>query len=477
LLFSTWKFFVFFAAVLAVLPRLSPRSRNRFLLAASLVFYGSWDWRFLGLLAATIVVDYVVGLKLDTVADPRRRRAWLLVSLASNLGILGFFKYWNFFVDSANQGLQALGLGLVSSHLDVILPVGISFYTFQSLSYIIDVYRRHVPAVRRFEDYALFVSYFPQLVAGPIERSSHLLPQLLAPRTMTRDQRLSGGWLITRGLFKKVVIADNLAVWADSVFAMPSWDNGLVCLVGLYAFALQIYGDFSGYSDMARGVSRLMGIDLMANFRLPYLADSPADFWRRWHISLSTWLRDYLFLPVSYAISRRVDEPRVLGLRADVWIYAGGIVITMLLGGLWHGAAWTYVAWGLYHGLLLAVYRALPTRRALAARWRLLRIALMFHLTCAGWLLFRAADLPQAASFVRAMTTTPYRWAGAESMVVEVGCFILALWALEAWLGDTDDPRERAGFRWLGWVVVPLLWVSLLAFEPPAGKSFIYFQF
>ncbi len=477
MLFSTWTFFVFFAVVLAVLPRLSPAWQNRFLLAASFVFYGSWDWRFLALLVVTILVDFVVGVKLDTVTSGPARARWLAVSLASNLGILGFFKYWNFFVDSASAGLQALGLGAISSRLDVVLPVGISFYTFQSLSYIIDVYRRQIPAVRRLDDYALFVSYFPQLVAGPIERASHLLPQLLNPRTPSRDRWIPGGWLITRGLFKKIVIADNLAVWADSVFAMPSWDNALVCLVGLYAFAFQIYGDFSGYSDMARGVSRLMGIDLMVNFRLPYWSDTPAEFWRRWHISLSTWLRDYVFLPISYTISRHFDAARVWGLRSDWWIYSLGIVATMLAGGLWHGAAWTFVAWGLFHGLLLAAYRAIPRRRLASPRWKPLRTVVMFHLACAGWLVFRASDLAQAASFAGAMATAGYRFAGAESMVVEVGFFVLALSALDAWLGDVDDPRERAVFTWAGWVIVPLMWVSLLAFDPPAGKSFIYFQF
>jgi D-alanyl-lipoteichoic acid acyltransferase DltB (MBOAT superfamily) len=477
MLFSTWTFFVFFAVVLAVLPRLAPRWQNRFLLAASFVFYGWWDWRFLALLIVTILVDFVVGVKLDTVDAPRTRKTWLCVSLASNLGILGFFKYWNFFVESASAALQALGLGAVSSRLDIVLPVGISFYTFQSLSYIIDVYRRQVPAVRRLEDYALFVSYFPQLVAGPIERTAHLLPQLLSPRRPSPDRWVAGGWLITRGLFKKVVIADNLAVWADSVFAMPSWDNGLVCLVGLYAFAFQIYGDFSGYSDMARGVSRLMGIDLMVNFRVPYLSETPAEFWRRWHISLSSWLRDYVFLPISFAVSRRIDEPRVWGVRADYWIYTIGIVATMLLGGLWHGAAWTFVAWGLFHGLLLAAFRAVPRRWLQKPRWAPLRVVVMFHLACAGWLLFRAADLAQASAFAHAMTTTAYRFTGAETMLVEVGGFVLALCILDLWLGQDDDPRQRAGFRWFGWVVVPLMWVCLLAFEPPAGKSFIYFQF
>jgi D-alanyl-lipoteichoic acid acyltransferase DltB (MBOAT superfamily) len=331
--------------------------------------------------------------------------------------------------------------------------------------------------VARLEDYALFVSYFPLLLAGPIERTANLVPQLQAPRVVTRDHVASGAWLILWGLFKKVVIADNLTVWVDTVFAMPAWDNGLVCLLGLYAFAVQVYCDFSGYSDMARGVSKLMGIELMVNFHLPYGADNPAEFWRRWHISLSTWLRDFLFLPISYALSRRMTFERRFGIRVDTWIYTGAIVATMLLGGLWHGAAWTFVLWGLYQGLLLAAYRALPTRRRLAKRWHAVRVFVMFHLSCFGWLLFRADSVAQVGTFLTTLVTTGFRTDGAETMIVEVVGFSLLLVVLELWLHNADDPRTRPGFRWVSWIVIPLLIASLIVLEPPAGKSFIYFQF
>ncbi len=477
MVFNSFLFAVFFAVVLAVLPRLSHRAQNRFLLAASFLFYSAWDWRFVGLLLITIIVDYTVGLALETTSDTRQRKLWLAFSLVTNLGILGFFKYWNFFSDSAEAVLAAVGLPFLATRLDVVLPVGLSFYTFQSVGYTINRYRRQAPVVARLEDYALFVSYFPLLLAGPIERSTNLVPQLLAPRSVTRDQVLSGSWLILWGLFKKVVIADNLGVWADTAFAFPAIDNGLVALLGLYAFALQLYGDFSGYSDMARGVSRLMGIELMVNFSLPYAADSPVEFWRRWHISLSTWLRDFLFLPMSYALSRRWDFERLLGLRVDIWIYSVAIVATMLLGGLWHGAAWTFVLWGLYHGLLLAGYRLWAPRRRRTDRGRAVRVVVMFHLTCAGWLLFRAESLAQVKAYALALISVPYRIAEAETMIVEVLGLTALVWMLEGWLRNVDDPRVRPGFRWLGWVAVPLLWAGLVLLAPQAGKSFVYFQF
>ena len=477
MIFNSFLFAAFFAVVLAVLPRLKHRAQNRFLLASSFVFYGAWDWHFVGLLLITILVDYTVGLALETSVDARRRKMWLAFSLFTNLGILGFFKYWNFFTDSAEAVLTAVGLPFLATRLDVVLPVGLSFYTFQSVGYTINRYRRQAPVVGRLEDYALFVSYFPLLLAGPIERSTNLVPQLLAPRSVSRDLVLSGSWLILWGLFKKVVIADNLAIWADTVFALPAIDNGLVALVGLYAFALQLYGDFSGYSDMARGVSRLMGIQLMTNFNLPYAADSPVEFWRRWHISLSTWLRDFLFLPMSYALSRRWDFERRLGLRVDVWIYSAAIIATMLLGGLWHGAAWTFVLWGLYQGLLLAGYRLWAPRRRRRDRWRVVRVAVMFHLTCAGWLLFRAESLTQAKAYALALVTRPYRTTDAETMIVEVVGLAALIWMLEVWLRNADDPRVRPGFRWLWWVAVPLLWAGLILLAPAAGKSFVYFQF
>ena len=296
------------------------------LLVASYAFYGAWDWRFLGLIVLSTVVDYVVGMSLAATGDPRRRQFLVTASIVANLGILGLFKYAGFFAKSLVGLGASLGVEIPAFALDVVLPVGISFYTFQTLSYTIDIYRGTLKPTRRFLDFALFVAFFPQLVAGPIERASRLLPQVLQPRHVTWEKFGSGSWLILWGLFKKVVIADNLAFLVNAVYATDASPTGWQVVAGTVAFAWQIYCDFSGYSDIARGLARLMGFELMVNFNLPYAARSPADFWRRWHISLSTWLRDYLYIPLGGNQGGALRTYRNLGL-------------TMLLGGLWHGAA------------------------------------------------------------------------------------------------------------------------------------------
>ncbi|MDA1306433.1 MAG: MBOAT family protein, partial [Acidobacteria bacterium] len=313
------------------------------LLVASYVFYGAWDYRFLSLLGISTIIDYVVALRMADAAG-RHRKAWLIVSLVTNLGLLGFFKYFNFFVDSGNALLIALGVDPMPMRLHIVLPVGISFYTFQTLSYTIDVYRGKLDPTRSLRDFALFVAYFPQLVAGPIERATHLLPQVLNPRRLSMPLLHQGLWLISWGLFKKMVIANNLAIVVDRTFAAGSGATGAEYLIAIYAFAFQIYCDFSGYSDIARGLAALMGIDLMVNFNNPYAATNPREFWRRWHISLSTWLRDYLYVPLG-------------GNRGALWQTYRALMLTMLLGGIWHGAQWTFVVWGLYHGVWLAVHR------------------------------------------------------------------------------------------------------------------------
>ena len=289
--FNSIEFFLFFAVVFGLYVLLSRRAQNRMLLVASYIFYAAWDWRFLSLLLFSSVVDYWVGSAIGRSSDPRRRKFLVSLSLVSNLGILGLFKYAGFF----SQSLQDLvGQELPQFASDIILPVGISFYTFQTLSYTIDVYRGRLEPIRDFLDFALFVSFFPQLVAGPIERASNLLPQICGERQLGWQNIKSGSWLVLWGLYKKVVIADNLGAVVDAVYRSGSEPTSGELLFATYAFAYQIYCDFSGYSDIARGIARMMGFELMLNFRLPYLAANPADFWRRWHISLSTWLRDYL---------------------------------------------------------------------------------------------------------------------------------------------------------------------------------------
>ncbi len=328
------------------------------------------------------------------------------LSIAANLSILGFFKYFDFFADSFARLLSTFGMEADWPTLNIVLPVGISFYTFQTLSYTIDVYRRKLDPTKSFLDFALFVAFFPQLVAGPIVRASHLLPQILRPRRITSPEIDAGLFLILWGYFKKVVIADNVGLIANQVFGDYGQYQGIDIVIGTLAFAVQIYCDFSGYTDIARGLCKLMGFDLMLNFRLPYLADSPSDFWQRWHISLSSWLRDYLYIPLG-------------GNRHGELATYRNLMITMLLGGLWHGAAWTFVIWGAYHGVLLCVYRAASDCRHIFAvqdsysrgnstvqsSIRALRISIMFGFTLLGWLIFRSESPQQILEMLVNVTT------------------------------------------------------------------------
>ena len=388
MLFNSFDFIWFFLAVYALYVILAHRAQNALLLVASYAFYAAWDARFLSLIALSTVVDFFCGRKIGQSNSQRTRRRLVTVSATVNLGLLGFFKYFNFFVDSAQAGLARLGYDVSPLHLDIVLPVGISFYTFQTMSYAIDVYRKKIEPARDFLDFAVYVAFFPQLVAGPIERAHRLLGQVTQPRDISKSHIQTGLWMIVYGYFKKVVLADNMAPLVAAAFDDPGSASPLTALTGVYAFALQIYGDFSGYSLIARGLAALMGFDLMQNFRMPYFATNPSDFWRRWHISLSTWLRDYLYIPLG-------GNRRGRG-RTHV-----NLATTMLLGGLWHGAAWSFVAWGAFHGALLIGHRLLtpilariqPTRSYAAAAWRAVRMLGFFHLVCLGWVLFRIEDL------------------------------------------------------------------------------------
>ncbi len=373
------------------------RIQNTILLAASYVFYGYWDWRFLFLIALSTVIDFIVGKKIYQATNSAEKKRWVTLSIVANLGILGFFKYFNFFADSFVKVLEGVGFYPDVFTLQIVLPVGISFYTFQTMSYGIDIYRGELKPSTNFWEFALFVSFFPQLVAGPIERAVNLLPQIQRPRILKTDQINAGIFLIVWGYFKKVVVADNCAIVANQVFENYTEYQGLDLLIGVLAFTLQIYGDFSGYSDIARGLAKIMGFELMLNFRLPYFAVSPSDFWRRWHISLSTWLRDYLYIPLG-------------GNRLGNFNTYRNLFLTMLLGGLWHGAAWNFVIWGAFHGLILIVYRLLqernlPKTNAATAtgysRWNLYpRMLVMFVLTLFGWLIFRADSVHQISYFL-----------------------------------------------------------------------------
>lgn len=470
MVFNSLLFLAFFAVVYALYAGLSHRAQNRMLLVASYVFYGSWDWRFLSLILASTVLDYFCALRIEGVEGPRLRRFWVGASIAGNLGILGFFKYWGFFTENFRALLAAVGVDAPLPVLEVILPVGISFYTFQTMSYTLDVYRGEMPAHRGFLDFALYVSFFPQLVAGPIERARRLLPQVVAPRTISRERVIEGLWLALWGYFLKCFVADNLAPIADGVFSEAPPENAGMVLVGLYAFAFQIFGDFAGYSSIAIGIAKMMGFELMTNFRQPYLVTNPRDFWAHWHISLSTFLRDYLYVPLGGNRGSRLKTARNLS-------------VTMLLGGLWHGAAWNFVAWGAYHGGLLAIHRTWKglrgARPAPGTVVRALQIVAMFHLTCLGWLLFRATSLDQAADLLRTLALGSW----GISREVARSLFDVAFFAtpviLVQWL---ERHREDVSV----FVRIPeparvaaavLLVEALLVWGAFGGKEFIYFQF
>lgn len=364
------------------------------LLLASYVFYGFWDWRFLSLIFISTVVDYFCGLYIYESASIQKRKKFLLFSIVANLSLLGFFKYFNFFATSLSDLLNLFGLPVDMRYLHIILPVGISFYTFQTLSYTIDIYRGQMKPTKKFFDFALFVAFFPQLIAGPIERARRLLPQILSPRTVTLSKFHEGCFLIFWGLFEKIFIADNLAKIVDSVFAAQPPYGGSKVLIALYAFTFQIFCDFDGYSNIARGLGKCMGFEIMVNFHLPYFAANPVAFWRRWHISLSTWLRDYLYIPLG-------------GNHRSEWMTCRNIAVTMILGGLWHGAALTFTLWGAYHGFLLIVHRRMCSFTSKRIKFRkispVIRIIVFFHLFVLGLLIFRAQSISQIGQMLHAL--------------------------------------------------------------------------
>ncbi|MBK7978363.1 MAG: MBOAT family protein [Deltaproteobacteria bacterium] len=428
--------------------------------------------------AAGAVLAYGLVLpSLYRAPEVSRRRAFVWISLSANLVILGFFKYFDFFDANLARLLGALGVEVSPITLGLVLPAGISFYTFQAMSYTIDIYRGHAEPTTSFRDFALFVCFFPHLVAGPIMRAHTLLPQVLKPRKLDLAAWREGAVLIVVGLAKKLVIADNMAAIANRVFDRFAEGGGATvgaaeALIGLYAFAFQIYGDFSGYSAIARGVSKFLGYELVVNFDLPYLAQSPSDFWKRWHISLSSWLRDYLYIPLG-------------GNRHGVAKQYRNLWITMLLGGLWHGANWTFVAWGAYHGALLVVYRVLGiadtvegTDRGARVR-RALRIVVMFHLTCLGWLLFRADSLATVGQFLGRLVSGISVVSLADLLALAFMAYLAApLLVAEAVAGGERQPGRVLGAPlWVKSAACAYLLGMLLVFHSRQNVGFIYFQF
>jgi len=475
-LFNSLEFAVFFIIVFTLYLRSSHKVQNRLLLVASYIFYGWWDWRFLSLILISTVVDYYCGLKINATEERRSRKLYLIFSIGCNLGLLGLFKYFNFFADSLQKIATPFGWQFDSLTLNVVLPVGISFYTFQTMSYTLDIFRRELKPVRNFLDFALFVSFFPQLVAGPIERAKRLLPQILSPRKVTLNRFYEGCYLIYWGLIQKILIADNLAKIVDPIYAGQLAYSGWVVLLATYAFAFQLYCDFAGYSNIARGLGKCMGFDLMINFKFPYFSSNPKEFWRRWHISLSTWLRDYLYIPLG-------------GNRRGQFISARNLLLTMILGGLWHGAAWTFVVWGAYHGLLLGVYqywkpvseRMTPPKDSIWHTWVAIgKVIGFFHLWCFGLVFFRAQTISQAMTMLGALffnfQISHVLLFG--STLTQFLFFVSILMAIEAFQFRKDDatailklnPFTRGFIYFVFYFLIMILGVT-------GAQEFIYFQF
>jgi alginate O-acetyltransferase complex protein AlgI len=471
MLFDSTAYVLFLILVVLVYWRLPLRKQNYFLLAASYFFYGWWDWRFLILMAGSTLVDYFVARKIAATSNDRTRRLLLLFSIVLNLSFLGVFKYFNFFVDSTARLAALLGLKQIPvSVWRILLPPGISFYTFQEVAYIVDVYHRKLEPAKSLVDYALFISLFPHLIAGPIQRPSHLLPQVQKSRSWDPAKAFDGLILILEGLFRKVVIADNCALIANAAFGGSfGGPNTMTVLLGTYAFAWQIYGDFSGYSSIARGSAQLLGFHFMVNFRQPYLAESLQDFWRRWHISLSTWLRDYLYIPLG--------GNRLGNFRTYI-----NLMLTMLLGGLWHGANWTFVVWGGIHGVGLAIERLFTgAKRELAssptffARW--VRRIILFQVVCLAWIFFRAPSLHGAWEQIVGLTI--WEWSPAyltALLFLAVYAAVLFLLDLQLEVSNAEHVFASRSYSWR--IATGIAFCVLITlFGANQESAFIYFRF
>ena len=467
MLFNTAQFFVFFVVVVVLFYQL-PRgaARKYLLLVASYVFYGTWNWKFLPLLGIITLLDYFCALGVERLTEPRKRKAFLIVSVGANLGFLGFFKYYNFL---ASNIAQSIGLPPESWTAAIVLPIGISFHTFQSISYVVDIYRGQQKAIRNLGDYALFIAFFPQLVAGPIVRAGEFFEDFYTWRKPDVDEILRGVLWMLLGLTKKMALADQFSQIADEYFShMGAHPGALGAWSGVFSFAMQIFFDFSGYTDMAIGMALLLGFHFPVNFRRPYLAFSITDFWHRWHISLSRWLRDYLYIPLG-------------GNRGGEFKTYRNLMLTMLLGGLWHGASWNFMIWGGYHGGLLALERAAGRKKFLNTPGPVvyvLRAILTFVLVCVGWVFFRAQTFTDSITVLRAMFSTA--WDPAQLMiptwllVFTAIAFLIAL-AEEKWEWIEQLPRGPA-WAYAMLLVALLFSVELLGVTEKA-VPFVYFQF
>lgn len=462
------------------------KAQNLLILAASYIFYGWWDWRFLLCLVLITIANFSLGLGLSRETRESRRKLLFYTGLFVNLGFLGFFKYYNFFQSNFVNAFSLFGVEMRVEPLNIILPVGISFYTFKVLSYIIDAYRKQIEPATDFVAFSAFIAFFPQLVAGPIDRATTLLPQFYGERVFDYGRGVDGLRQILWGLFKKIVIADNCAQYANQIFNNSSDYSGSTLVIGVLFFAFQIYCDFSGYSDMAIGTARLFGFDSMRNFAFPYFSRDIADFWRRWHISLSTWLRDYVFFPLRRKLLRQKDLP--------AWVVQfSPPFVTMVVSGLWHGANWTFVAWGVLHGIYLIIEsRARPSvdrrfehtgSKFSFKLYGLLQVCFTFMLVCFSWIFFRADSLSHAMSiiagiFSRSLFSIP-QFEGSENALAVI--LLVVSFTLVEWLGrDSQYAIQHFGIKWpqpVRWVFYSSILFAIGMFMPTTETPFIYFRF
>jgi D-alanyl-lipoteichoic acid acyltransferase DltB (MBOAT superfamily) len=448
--------------------------QNLLVLVASFYFYACWDWRFLFLLMFSIGLDFFSGIQIEKSKSKKEAQIWLAISIIINLGFLGFFKYYNFFVGSFSDLLSGFGFHANVWLLKIVLPVGISFYTFHGLSYVIDIYKKRISAERNFIDYAVFVSYFPLLVAGPIERATHLLPQIQRKRVFNYEQAADGMRQILWGFFKKMVIADNCAPLVNDIFTHYQTESASNLVLGAVLFAFQIYGDFSGYSDIALGVSRLFGIELLKNFSFPYFSRDIAEFWRRWHISLSSWFRDYLYIPLG-------------GSKGGLIMKIRNTFIIFLVSGFWHGANWTFIIWGglnaLYFMPLLITDKnrqnleVVAMGKLIPSFKEIFQILLTFSLTCFAWIFFRAASVSQAISYIGKICNKtilsipphlPYK------VLSLVGIMLLIEWINRNMFHGLEIKRFNP---WLRRVLYLVIIYIILRYANFGNNEFIYFQF
>ena len=481
MLFNSISFAIFLPIVFALYWTIkSKKQQNILLMLASYYFYACWDWRFLFLLAFSTFLDYYTGLKIENSEKKSSKKFWFWLSISVNLGFLGFFKYYNFFADSFADFVGGFGFHTSPWVLKIILPVGISFYTFHGLSYVIDIYKERIKAEKSWIDYTLFVSFFPLLVAGPIERATHLLPQIKKNRTFQYDNAVDGLRQILWGLFKKMVVADNCAYYANMIFNDYHQYTGTTLIFGAVLFAFQIYGDFSGYSDIALGTARLFGFDLLRNFAYPYFSRDIAEFWRRWHISLSSWFRDYLYIPLG-------------GSKGGNWMRIRNTFIIFIVSGFWHGSNWTFIIWGFLNALFIMPSIVLKTNRNnldIVAEGRVFpnikeisQLIITFSLATFAWIFFRSASVIDAFEYISRIFTTigtgigyPYKLLNGDMKVL---VFILIMLIFEWFMREQLHPLRKPFTNlptFVRWIIYFLLVILVLLFAGEQGK-FIYFQF